>query len=139
MSKREMMWGMAVIFCGLILALPSAGAGNRKLIEKRIAELDQVNQQVVGRLPDLPKDGQVTFRGRVFPDGTVLGAAWVRTGAQASFPLFDDAAMISLGDAIRRHTRHSGRMGAYRDANMDRAYTPLAEGLRQRYAKDRGE
>ena len=137
MRKKKILWAMAAILSGL--AASPAGAGNEKMIGKRIVELDRLNRQVVGRLPDLPRDGQVSFKGRVLPDGTPLEPAWTHALAKTPVPRVDDTELATLSEAIGQYRQHPSQIRSYRDANTDRAYTPLAVGLRQRYAIGRSE
>lgn len=125
-------WGMIVLLAGLGMSLTPAWAGNRAMIERRIAELDHLNRQVVGRLPDLPRDGRVAFRGRVSPDGRILEPMAVRRSARELKTVFGDDPVVSLGDAIRDFARQRSRITPHRDANSKGVYTPLAAGIRRR-------
>ncbi len=52
---------------GVMLALLAspAIAGNQKMVERRIQELDQQNRTVVGSLPEIPSTGRLTLKARV--------------------------------------------------------------------------
>jgi hypothetical protein len=117
--------GMAL----MVVWAGQAGAGNREMVERRIDELDRLNQRVVRQLPDLPRDGTVSVNARVLPDGTLPGP--VRIRAQPSFgsPVAEDAEMVRLVDALRDAGAGQRPIRGYRDANTDRGYIPLKEGL----------
>lgn len=51
----------------LFLALPETFAGNRKMIEQRISELDSLNKQVVSGIPALPRYGKIGIKAKITP------------------------------------------------------------------------
>jgi len=66
-NKREIHIGLIIIIICLIPVSPfiSANAGNREMVETRTQEMDDLNKQMVGQIPDLPKDGKVDAKARV--------------------------------------------------------------------------
>ena len=40
-------------------------AGNKKMVEKTVEELDDLNKQAVQQIPDLPENGKVDMKARV--------------------------------------------------------------------------
>jgi len=55
-----------VAWLALLICLPTAWtfAGNKKMVEKEVAELDAANKQVLSELPELPANGQVKVKAR---------------------------------------------------------------------------
>ena len=59
------------VSCFILLAFFVAGtvtfswAGNKKMVEKTVEELDDLNKEAVKQIPDLPKDGKVDMKARV--------------------------------------------------------------------------
>lgn len=46
--------------------LPGIGwAGNKKMVEERTKELDELNKQAVRQLPNLPRDGSIELKSNV--------------------------------------------------------------------------
>ncbi len=44
-------------------------AGNGPMVEKNIGELDRINKQAVGQIPDLPENGAVDLKANVKMEG----------------------------------------------------------------------
>lgn len=42
-------------------------AGNKEMVEKRVKELDQINKEIVGSMPNLPQKGHIKLKARVHP------------------------------------------------------------------------
>ena len=42
-------------------------AGNERMIEKEVQELDRMNKQAIQEIPDLPKDGHIELKARAVP------------------------------------------------------------------------
>jgi len=58
---------ISVARCFLLIAL-SAGivyGGNKEMVEKNIVELDKLNKEAVGKIPDLPSDGEVHLKANI--------------------------------------------------------------------------
>lgn len=43
-------------------------AGNKKIIGKRVQELDAINKHIVKQVPGIPKDGKIDIKANVYPD-----------------------------------------------------------------------
>ena len=129
MTASNILKAMMVGAMALILWAGPAWAGNREMVEQRIQELDRLNQRVVRQLPDLPRDGQVSIQSRVLPDGTLLGPVRIREQPVFDSPEAGDANMVRLTDALRGSPAGGRSIRGFRDANTDRTFTPLREGL----------
>lgn len=57
---------ISLVLC-LCIAFPLSAvyAGNKKMVEKEVKELDELNKQAVQQLPDLPKDGTIDLKAKV--------------------------------------------------------------------------
>jgi len=53
----------------LIFSVSSSTAGNKEKVENRTQEMDELNKQMVGQIPNLPKDGKVDAKARVTHEG----------------------------------------------------------------------
>jgi len=53
----------------LIFSVSSSTAGNKEKVENRTQEMDELNKQMVGQIPNLPKDGKVNAKARVANEG----------------------------------------------------------------------
>lgn len=62
-----LVWGIWSVL--LLSSLSPAWAGNRRLIEGKIRELDETNRKAVQQIPNLPQDGRVDLKARVFYRG----------------------------------------------------------------------
>jgi len=57
-----------ILYAGIIILICSwALAGNQEMIKKRTEELDQLNKEIIGQIPDLPKDAKISIKARVRP------------------------------------------------------------------------
>ncbi|MFH2063998.1 MAG: hypothetical protein ABIK15_02215 [Pseudomonadota bacterium] len=66
--KRCVQW----VLIALIISVSSVWAGNRAMVEQRTKELDETNKQVVGQLPDLPKNGTVNIKAKAsYKEGSI--------------------------------------------------------------------
>jgi hypothetical protein len=62
--------GLALFVClFLIFSVASSTAGNKDMVENRTQEMDELNKQMVGQIPNLPKDGKVDAKARVTNEG----------------------------------------------------------------------
>ena len=67
MMKMKINLRKFLVVCStVLLCLPATWslAGNKKMVEKEVAELDATNKQVISELPDLPVNGQVNVKAR---------------------------------------------------------------------------
>lgn len=69
-NKQKICSRLIIIVC-LILIFPvsSSTAGNKDMVENRAQEMDDLNKQMVGQIPNLPKDGKVDAKARVTNEG----------------------------------------------------------------------
>lgn len=52
--------------CGILLGVGSpAGAGNSEMVEKSVAELEQLNREALRQIPDIPKQGKIAYKAKV--------------------------------------------------------------------------
>ncbi len=73
-NKRKSYPRLIIIICLLLIfpVLPST-AGNREMVEERTQEMDDLNKQMVGQIPSLPKNGKVDAKARVTnEDGRII-------------------------------------------------------------------
>ena len=42
-------------------------AGNLEMVEKQVEKLDQLNKEIVGSIPELPRKGSVRIKAKVYP------------------------------------------------------------------------
>ena len=123
-----------LFFLSIAAALLLAGAawgGNRKMIEKRVEELDQVNRQVVQQVPDLPRDGRVHVRAKVKPDDKVeiLETEVIQTPQAAAPKATPDGGLRSLRSALRDRARGTAQIRPYRDDNRNGEYPRFRDAL----------
>lgn len=64
MKILTLIFTIAVSYCS------QAFAGNLSLIEKRLLELDKLNKEAVKELGDTPQNGTISFKAKVYPEGT---------------------------------------------------------------------
>jgi hypothetical protein len=68
----------AAFFCLLVLILivhwpVIVSGGNKELVDKRVQEMDELNRQAVGQLPEIPQNGQIELETDVqYRNGSVL-------------------------------------------------------------------
>jgi hypothetical protein len=69
-NKQKSYLRLIIIIC-LLLIFPvsSSTAGNKEKVENRTQEMDDLNKQMVGQIPNLPKDGKVDAKARVTNEG----------------------------------------------------------------------
>ncbi|MBU1182883.1 MAG: hypothetical protein ABIJ52_08930 [Pseudomonadota bacterium] len=69
-NERKSYSRLIIIIC-LLLIFPvsSSTAGNREMVEDRTQEMDDLNKQMVGQIPDLPKNGKIDAKARVTNEG----------------------------------------------------------------------
>lgn len=64
-SRPFFLWIMPVVCLVIAVgSVPRSLAGNKKMVEERVRELDEMNKQVVRQIPDLPKDGTIYLKGK---------------------------------------------------------------------------
>ncbi len=63
--------GICLICAMIVVAFPAAlaMAGNERMVEKNIGDLDRINKEAVGQIPDLPRDGSVDLKANVKMEG----------------------------------------------------------------------
>jgi len=71
MRKSSDRIASALLTLTALTASPPAPAiaANLDMVEKNVEELDRVNREAVGQLPNLPRDGTVDFKAHVTMDG----------------------------------------------------------------------
>lgn len=50
----------------LFLTSPLHAAGNKEMVEKEVQELDRLNKRIVEKLPEMPKNGVIDLKARVY-------------------------------------------------------------------------
>ncbi len=123
-----------LFFLSIAAALLLAGTawgGNRKIIEKRVEQLDQINRQVVQQVPDLLRDGRVHVRAKVKPDAKVeiLEAEVIRTPEATAPKAAADGGLRSLRSALRDRARGIAQIRPYRDDNRNGEYPRFRDTL----------
>ncbi len=56
---------ICLLALGALLWAAPCQAGNKKMVNKTIEELDQVNKEAVGKIDDLPPSGKVNLKAKV--------------------------------------------------------------------------
>jgi len=71
MNKKQKSYSRFIVIICLLLIFPvsSSTAGNKEKVENRTQEMDDLNKQMVGQIPNLPKDGKVDAKARVTNEG----------------------------------------------------------------------
>ena len=129
---------LTVLFAVLALALPAL-AGNQRIIERRIQELDQVNRQAVSQLSELPQNGTIQLKARVLPEanGKVRLQIYDRkvlppTGSTIAAVRPEAVVYTSFAKGFRAYLHQRQMISHYRDANLNGEFAPMIEGLRWR-------
>lgn len=52
-----------------VFSVALSTAGNKEMVDNRVQEMDDLNKQMVGQIPNLPKDGKVDAKARVTNEG----------------------------------------------------------------------
>ena len=68
---KKIIFTLVYSCCFFIFLLSFSSAGNKKLIEDEVKELDKLNKQAIDQISDLPKDGHIDFKANVSSQGEV--------------------------------------------------------------------
>jgi hypothetical protein len=129
---------IAASFVALVFLLACAvplQAGNKRLIEKRVKQLDELNRKAVEQIPNLPRNGQVKLKTRVRPAGDGMRFApiekqIVTTRVLASAPQRPPEQYQSFRSGLRAFLQGDSEIRPAHTQPPESAYTPFRQGLR---------